>query len=53
MSKTLKTAQEVVNMAIKNSEVIQPYVKPKHYRRGLVVLNTLYFLLRLAGGKSK
>lgn len=48
MSKALKTAKELVNLAIKNSEVIQPYVKPKHYVRGLMALNGLYLLLKMA-----
>lgn len=43
----IKTAKEVVNLAIKNSEIIQPYVKPSHYRRGLAVLNGVYVLLRV------
>lgn len=48
MSKALKTAKELINLAIKNSEIVQPYIKPKHYVRGLVVLNTLHFLLKMA-----
>lgn len=48
MSKALKTAREIVNLAIKNSEIVQPYVKPKHYVRGLMVLNGLYLLLKMA-----
>lgn len=48
MSKALKTAKELVNLAIKNSEVIQPFVKPKHYVRGLMALNGLYLLLKMA-----
>lgn len=47
-SKVLKTAKEIVNLAIKNSEIVQPYVKPKHYVRGLMVLNGLYLLLKMA-----
>lgn len=42
----LAILKEVVNLAIKNSEVVQPYVKPKHYQRGLVVLNALHLLLK-------
>lgn len=41
-------AKNLTNIAIKNSEVFQPYVQPKHYRRGLAVLNALYFALRIA-----
>lgn len=48
MSKALKTARGIVNLAIKNSEIVQPYVKPKHYVRGLMVLNGLYLLLKMA-----
>lgn len=47
----LDLAKTAVNTAIKNSEIVQPYVKQKHYRRGLIVLNALYFLLNKAGGK--
>ncbi len=43
----IKTAKEVVNLAIKNSDIVAPYVKPKHYRRGLAVLNGVYVLLRV------
>lgn len=48
MSKALKIAREIVNLAIKNSEIIQPYIKPKHYVQGLMVLNGLYLLLKMA-----
>lgn len=48
MSKALKTAKEIVNLVIKNSEIIQPYIKPKHYVQGLMVLNGLYLLLKMA-----
>lgn len=44
----IKTARQLTNIAIKNSEVVQPYVKPTHYRRGLAALNALYFALRIA-----
>ncbi|MGM8871534.1 hypothetical protein ACS8E3_07585 [Psychrobacter sp. 2Y5] len=41
-------ARHITSTAIKNSEIVQPYVKPKHYRRGLAALNALYFALRIA-----
>jgi len=44
----LKTARQLTNIAIKNSEVVQPYVKPSHYRRGLMALNALHYALRIA-----
>ena len=31
----IKTASQLTDIAIKNSEIVQPYVKPSHYRRGL------------------
>lgn len=47
----LDLAKIAVNTAIKNSEIVQPYVDKKHYRRGLIALNALYFLLNKTGGK--
>lgn len=44
----LKTARQLTDIAIKNSEVVQPYVKPSHYRRGLLTLNALHYALRIA-----
>lgn len=44
----IKTASQLTNIAIKNSEVVQPYVKPSHYRRGLIALNALHYILRIA-----
>lgn len=45
--KAIKIARHATNTVIKNSEIVQPYVKDKHYRRGLTALNVLYFALRL------
>lgn len=42
----LSTAKELINLAIKNSEIVQPFVKPKHYVKGLMVLNGLYLMLK-------
>ncbi len=44
----LKTARQLTDIAIKNSEIVQPYVKPSHYRRGLLALNALHYALRIA-----
>ena len=44
----IKTASHLTNIAIKNSEIVQPYVKPSHYRRGLMALNALHYALRIA-----
>ena len=44
----MKTARQLTNIAIKNSEIVQPYVKPSHYRRGLFALNALHYALRIA-----
>jgi len=44
----IKTASQLTNIAIKNSEIVQPYVKPSHYRRGLMALNALHYALRIA-----
>ena len=41
-----KVAKQATDIAIKNSEIIQPYVKPTHYRRGLFVLNIINLALR-------
>lgn len=48
----IKTARQLTDIAIKNSEIVQPYVKPSHYRRGILALNALYYALRIAD-KSK
>lgn len=42
----IQIAKETTNLAIKNSEIVQPYVKPTHYRRGLFVLNIINLALR-------
>ena len=44
----IKTASQLTNIAIKNSEIVQPYVKPSHYRRGLMALNARHYALRIA-----
>lgn len=44
----IKTAHQLTDIAIKNSEIVQPYVKPSHYRRGLLALNALHYALRIA-----
>ena len=44
----IKTVSQLTNIAIKNSEIVQPYVKPSHYRRGLMALNALHYALRIA-----
>ena len=41
-------AKQATDLAIKNSEIVQPYIKPKHYRRALAALNALYFALQIA-----
>ena len=45
--KAIKIAKHATDTAIKNSEIVQPYVKNKHYRRGLAALNALHLALRL------
>ena len=40
-------ARQVTKTAIKNSEVIQDYVKPSHYRRIVFGLNALNMALKL------
>lgn len=47
----IKRARQLTNIAIKNSEIVQPYVKPRHYRRGLLALNALHYALRIADNK--
>lgn len=44
----IKTVRQLTDIAIKNSEIVQPYVKPSHYRRGLLALNALHYALRMA-----
>ncbi|WP_166739237.1 hypothetical protein [Psychrobacter sp. 230] len=44
----IKTARQLTDIAIKNSEIVQPYIKANHYRRGLLVLNALHYALRIA-----
>ncbi|MFK3999882.1 hypothetical protein ACI2I3_00845 [Psychrobacter namhaensis] len=41
-------AKHATDTAIKNSEIVRPYVKPSHYRRGLLALNALHYALRIA-----
>lgn len=43
-----KVAKHATSLAIQNSEIIQPYVKPSHYRRGLLALNALHYALQIA-----
>lgn len=42
----INIATHATNVAIKNSELVRPYVKEGHYRRGLTALNALYFALK-------
>lgn len=44
----IKTARQLTNIAIKNSEIVHLYIKPSHYRRGLLALNALHYALRIA-----
>lgn len=44
----IKTASQLTNIDIKNSEIVQPYVKPSYYRRGLMALNAMHYALRIA-----
>lgn len=44
----IKTARQLIDIAIKSSDIVQPYVKPSHYRRGLLALNALHYALRIA-----
>ena len=41
-------AKQATDIAIKNSEVVQAYLKPSHYRRLLLGLNALHIALRMA-----
>lgn len=50
--KTINIAIQVVDTAIKNSDIVAPYVPPKQYAKGLVVLNAAYFLLKMLGRKQ-
>ena len=43
----IKTARQLTDIAIRNSEIVQPYIKPTHYRRGLLALNALHYALRI------
>lgn len=42
----INIATHATNVAIKNSELVRPYVKESHYRRGSTALNALYFALK-------
>lgn len=44
---TIAIASNVLDIAIKNSEIVQPYLKPSHYRRLLLGLNALHLALRM------
>lgn len=52
MSNILRPAKELVNLIIKNSEIVQPFVKPKHYIKAMFVLNGLYLALKMADNQS-
>lgn len=41
-------AKQATDMAIKNSEIVQPYMKPSRYRRLLLGLNALHIALKMA-----
>lgn len=45
--KLIRAAKETVNTAIKNSDLVAPYVKQSHYQKGLIALNVVHFVLRL------
>lgn len=45
--KLIRVAKETVNTAIKNSDLVTPYVKQSHYQKGLIALNVVHFVLRL------
>ncbi len=44
---TLKPIKTLLDLLIKNSEVIQPFVPPKDYVKGLALLNGAYLILTL------
>ena len=46
--KVIAIAKEVVNTAIKNSEIAKPYIKDKHYIRAMVALNAVHWALKRA-----
>ena len=48
----LALARQATTMAIQNSEIVQGYVKPSHYRRILFGLNALNVALKVAEGKK-
>lgn len=41
-------AKQATDVAIRNSEIVQPYIKHSHYRRLLLGLNALHLALRMA-----
>ena len=51
--RNIEIATQVIDTAIKNSDIVAPYVPPKQYAKGLVVLNATYFLLKMLGKKQQ
>lgn len=41
----LKPLKTLLDLVIKNSEIIQPFVPPKDYVKGLTLLNGVYLAL--------
>lgn len=50
--KAIKPIKTLLDLLIKNSEVIQPFVPPKDYVKGLAVLNGVYLILTLMDNHS-
>lgn len=47
-SLAIKLARQATDMAVKNSEVLMPYMKPSRYQRLVLGLNALNVALRMA-----
>ena len=47
-AKVINIAKNVVNVAIKNSEIAKPYIKESHYVRAMMALNAIHWALKLA-----
>jgi len=48
----LALARQATTTAIQNSEIVQPYIKPTHYRRIMFGLNAVNIALKVAEKKQ-
>ncbi len=50
--RNIEIATQVIDTAIKNSDIVAPYVKQSHYQKGLIALNLIHFGLKYLAKKQ-